>query len=189
MGVALCSLSPQKEEPVVSFEWNVSSFLDQIWNMWVRAQQTADNRKRTTIIRSSTPQPIPSLDWATQNSSDECKQLGHINTEEMNSKEHNVCPCSLSCSLMALSIHSVSRGTAATPKQISWNRSAWRRSRIPGERNKVTEAVGQNLCIIAEKRAAYHRNAYLNTSTKCPLTTTVLFLVNTRNFHSTTRKY
>jgi len=79
----------------------------------------------------------------------------------MNIKEHNFCPCSLSCSLTAVSLHSVSRETAATPKQISWIRSAWRRNRIRGEPNKMTEAVAQSLCIIAERGALNHSHAYL----------------------------
>jgi len=59
------------------------------------------------------------------------------------------CPCSLLCSLTAVSLHSVSRGTDVTPKQVSWNRSALRRSRISGVRNKLTYAGGPILCIIA----------------------------------------
>jgi len=61
------------------------------------------------------------------------------------------CPCTLLCSLTAVPLYSASRGTAATTKQIIWNRSAWRRYRIRGERNKLTETVCQNLCIIAER--------------------------------------
>jgi len=107
----------------------------------------------------------------------------------MQIKAPSICPCSLLCSLTAVPLHSVSRVTAATPKQVSWNRSAWRRSRIRGERNKLTEAVDQNLCIIAELGAAYHSYAYINTSTKYSVTPNGLFSFNTRSFHSTTRNY
>ena len=82
--------------------------------------------------------------------------LGHINTEEMQIKVLRFCPCSLLCSLTAFSLNSFSRGTAATPKQVSWYRSAWRRNRIRGVHNKLTDAVGPISCIIADWVAAYH---------------------------------
>jgi len=53
----------------------------------------------------------------------------------------------------------------------------------------MIEAVAQILCFIAESGALNYSHAYLNTSNKCAVTTTVLFPLNTRNFHSTTRKY
>jgi hypothetical protein len=76
----------------------------------------------------------------------------------------------------------VPRGTAATPKQGSWNRSAWRYNRIRGEHCKLTDAVGQNLCIAADWAIAYHSHAHLITSTKCALIPIVSCRVNTRDF-------
>ena len=46
--------------------------------------------------------------------------------------------------------------TAATPKQVSWYRNAWRRNRIRGLHNKLTNALGPISCIIADWGAAYH---------------------------------